>query len=92
MGLFCFAARRRRVSSELLFCYTSGMRKHEFEAFFKRHWERLGLGAARPPRVTDDGEGDGLTGAPIPRKPIAPVSSGAASLAIPVGTEDLKLP
>ena len=68
------------------------MRKHEFEAFFRRQWERLGLGPARPPRVTDDGEDDGLTGAPVPRKPITPTLSGGAALAIPIGTEDFELP
>jgi hypothetical protein len=68
------------------------MRKHEFVAFFKRQWERLGMGPPRPPRVTDDGEDDGLTGASVPRKPIMPILSGSAALAIPVGTEDLELP
>lgn len=67
------------------------MRKHEFEAFFRRSWGRHGKGPARPPRVTDDGEDDGLTGAPVPRKPITPTLSGGAALAIPVGTKDLEL-
>jgi len=68
----------------LLICYTSAMRRHEFEAFFREQWERLGFGPLRQPRVTDDGEDDGLAGAPVPRKPIVPKISGGAALAIPL--------
>ncbi len=70
------------------FAYTAGMRKHDFEAFFQRLWRRLGVGSARPPRVTDDGEEDGLSGAPVPRNPVAPVLSGSAALATPHGPEE----
>ena len=60
------------------------MRRHEFEAFFREQWERLGFGPLRQPRVTDDGEDDGLTGAPVPRKPITPNLSDSAAFLIPV--------
>ena len=68
------------------------MRKHDFERFFQQQWERLGMGPARPPRVTDDGEDDGLAGAPVPRKPIVPQLSGGAVFAIPVENQNLELP
>jgi hypothetical protein len=68
------------------------MRKHDFERLFQQQWERLGMGPARPPRVTDDGEDDGLAGAPVPRRPIVPNLSGAAALEIPVGIENLEVP
>jgi len=68
------------------------MRKHEFEGFFQRLWRRLGFGPARPPRVTDDGEDDGLTGAPVPRNPVTPILSGATALTTPVGSDDREAP
>ena len=70
------------------FAYTAGMRKHDFEAFFQRLWKRLGVGPARPPRVTDDGEDDGLSGAPVPQNPVTPLLLGAATLATPHGPEE----
>ncbi|MGC8485240.1 MAG: hypothetical protein ACP5O6_06345 [Candidatus Baltobacteraceae bacterium] len=58
------------------------MSKRAFEKFFRKQWERLGFGPARPPRVADDdGEDDGLAGSRVPRKPIAPRLSGGATVA-----------
>jgi hypothetical protein len=52
-------------------------------SILRRIRDRLSLGPARPPRVTDDGD-DGLAGSPVRRlpKPVRP--SGAAARAIPV--------
>lgn len=59
------------------------MREHVATRWFRALWERLRIGPARPPRVTDDGEDDGLTGSRVPRKPIVPNLSGSAAAAIP---------
>ncbi len=59
------------------------MGKRSWGKFFRKIWERLGLGSARPPRVADDdGADDGLAGSRVPRKPIAPRLSGGAAVAM----------
>gem|GEM_PF-4526417 len=62
-------------------CYCAAMSKRAFEKFFRKQWERLGFGPARPPRVAGgDGEDDGLASSRVPRNPVETRLSGGATV------------